>query len=596
MNKTVTITLNKLIFYIEEEAYQSLKEYLDSIKVRFESSGDAAEILADMESSIADKFSEKTSGVEKVITKADVAELIKVMGSVEDIESEAEPDSRQENKSGEKDEADKGGGNVFGNKKLYRDPDDTIIAGVCSGLAAYFGIDSVIVRLIFAVSIFFGGTGVLAYLILWLVMPEAKSSSQKIEMRGHPVTLKKIEENIREGIKKYDENDRGWVKKVISAPFRFLAVLFSGFKVVFKNLLRILGIVLGIAMLVFAVLAIFGVTFGAGVALFNVDSLAVNSDFPIKDVLNSVPYYPFISSVYLVASVPIVFLIFIALSLIKKKNVLRGLMGGLLLGIWMLAIIASSVIAINAYPVVARSVEEYDAFQKAQITERVLELKDFSEVGISGRLVAKISYGEEYRVVAKGRPRDLDRLQASVLEGRLGARQDWREGFCFFCYREPIQLEVTLPKLEKLIVSGASDATLNKFESEDLVLELSGASELRGEVKAKNLSLKLSGASDAELWGEAGNVSVQGSGASNLSALDLRADSVSLELSGSSDVRIGPSRILEVKLTGASWVGYSGEPEITSSTSGSSEIQSLEGRGRGHMPSASAVPADPVTP
>ena len=112
----------------------------------------------------------------------------------EEAESDVEPDNKEdENK----------------NKKLYRNPDDVIIAGVCSGLAAYFGIDPVAVRLAFFVAIFAQGLGFWIYIILWIVMPMAKNSAQKLEMRGKPVNIKRIEENIkekskhiREGIKK----------------------------------------------------------------------------------------------------------------------------------------------------------------------------------------------------------------------------------------------------------------------------------------------------------------------------------------------------------------------------------------------------------
>jgi phage shock protein C len=81
---------------------------------------------------------------------------------------------------------------------MYRDPDNRVIGGVCSGMGAYWNIDPVIVRIIFIALAFAGGIGVMVYLILYIVLPEAKTTAQKIEMKGDPVNI----HNIKEAVKK----------------------------------------------------------------------------------------------------------------------------------------------------------------------------------------------------------------------------------------------------------------------------------------------------------------------------------------------------------------------------------------------------------
>jgi phage shock protein C len=80
---------------------------------------------------------------------------------------------------------------------MYRDPDNRVIGGVCSGMGAYWNIDPVILRIIFIALILAGGVGVMVYLILYIVLPEAKTTAQKIEMKGEPVNIHNIKEAVK---------------------------------------------------------------------------------------------------------------------------------------------------------------------------------------------------------------------------------------------------------------------------------------------------------------------------------------------------------------------------------------------------------------
>jgi len=185
MNRIISVTINGIVFRIEEDAYSKLKNYLDEIKTHFAKEESSLEIISDIEAGIAEKFKESFSNrKDDVILIADVEKLILEMGRVEDIVEEKKSDKPEPE--------------IKIRKRLYRDPDDMFVAGVCSGLAAYFGIDPTFVRIAFVILTLINGIGILAYLILWLIVPMAKTSAQKLEMKGETANLNKIKEFVTE--------------------------------------------------------------------------------------------------------------------------------------------------------------------------------------------------------------------------------------------------------------------------------------------------------------------------------------------------------------------------------------------------------------
>lgn len=191
MNKTIIININGVVFHIEEDAYEILKNYMTEVKRHFYNSADSLEITTDIENRIAEMFTQLlTEGNRQVITDADVNQVIAQMGSVNDFEFSEE-------------EQPAAGQPVFGapisaKRKLFRDPDDHILGGVCAGLASYFDIDTVWVRLAFVLTIFAGGAGLLAYIVLWVVVPKALSRADRMSMRGQPLDLQGFKRNFEE--------------------------------------------------------------------------------------------------------------------------------------------------------------------------------------------------------------------------------------------------------------------------------------------------------------------------------------------------------------------------------------------------------------
>jgi len=189
MKATITINLNGLLFHIEEEAYKALKKYLDKTASYFKNKSESNEILNDLESRISELFKERLGKSREVINIDDIDYIISVMGEPEEIGTAAENSKNFREKKSR---------STFASKRLYRDPDNKVIGGVCGGIGAYFHIDPVIIRVIFLIAFLGFGFGIIIYIILWIVIPEAISPAQKCEMRGEPINLSNIAGNVKD--------------------------------------------------------------------------------------------------------------------------------------------------------------------------------------------------------------------------------------------------------------------------------------------------------------------------------------------------------------------------------------------------------------
>lgn len=187
MNKTVNINLAGVFFHIDEDAYLKLQRYLEAIKRSFTDSQGQSEIISDIEARIAELFSERVQNEKQVVRIKEVDEVITIMGQPEDylvddeiFEDEPQPTYQRSSRP---------------TKKLYRDTENSYIGGVSAGLGHYFGIDALWIRLIWILLIIGAGTGVLLYILLWVLVPEAKTTSEKLTMTGEPVNISNIEKN-----------------------------------------------------------------------------------------------------------------------------------------------------------------------------------------------------------------------------------------------------------------------------------------------------------------------------------------------------------------------------------------------------------------
>ncbi len=184
MKITVSINLGGYSFNIDEDAYSELKRYLKNLEIHFAGEESSSEILSDIEARISELFRARLTSYKQVITLEDVRYAISILGNPEDFSDEEEASSKARFSSP-------------GYHRMYRDPDRRIIGGVCAGMGAYWSIDPWVMRIIFIAISLAGGLGILIYLILYIVLPEAKTTSQKIEMKGEPVNIKNITDAVK---------------------------------------------------------------------------------------------------------------------------------------------------------------------------------------------------------------------------------------------------------------------------------------------------------------------------------------------------------------------------------------------------------------
>ena len=263
MNKTVNINLGGMFFHIDEEAYQKLSRYFEAIKRSLTNSNGQDEIIKDIEMRIAELFAEKHSAGKQVISLRELDEVIAVMGQPEDYRLDNEENEGPKTSFTSQNKPI---------KKLYRDKDGGMIGGVLAGLGHYFGVDKVWIRIFFLILLLVYGTGILAYIILWIVMPEAVTTSEKLEMTGEPVNISNIEkkvreefDNVSEKIKNVNYDEMG--NQVKTGADRIASNFGKVFMSIFKVFAKILGVLLIFSALPVLIMLLIGV-FTIGTSAF----------------------------------------------------------------------------------------------------------------------------------------------------------------------------------------------------------------------------------------------------------------------------------------------------------------------------------------
>ena len=203
MKTTITINLGGIVFHIDDDAYEMLHTYLIAIEKQFKNDDVRNEVMSDIEARLSELFTETLAGKRDVIMKEDVSKVVVIMGEPEDFMEEettkASSDSSSWNSKRKR-------MNYKTAKRLFRDPDNRIIGGVCGGLGAYFNIDPIVFRIIFVLIALGMGSGIIIYIILWIAIPEALTTAQKLEMRGEAITIENIKRAVREEFENVKKN------------------------------------------------------------------------------------------------------------------------------------------------------------------------------------------------------------------------------------------------------------------------------------------------------------------------------------------------------------------------------------------------------
>lgn len=330
MNKTVNINIGGLFFHIDEDAYQKLSRYFDAIKRSLSNSSGKDEIMKDIEMRVAELLTEQQKSDKHVINLKDVDQVVAVMGQPEDYridDDNQEPSSANFTSSGR--------------KKLYRDKDNGLIGGVCTGLGHYFGIDSIWIKIGFILLVWAGGSGILAYLILWAITPKAVTTSEKLEMTGEPVTISNIEKKVREEYEsvsnKFKNANYDEMGNQVKTGAERVA---SGFGNVIMKIFGAFAKVLGAFILIFSALALVAVVITSIVMVFS-SSMPDNKivEFIHTPIGLETPLWVQGILFLFAAGIPLFFILILGLKLlVTNLKSIGNIAKYSLLGIWLISV------------------------------------------------------------------------------------------------------------------------------------------------------------------------------------------------------------------------------------------------------------------
>ncbi|MCC6599878.1 MAG: PspC domain-containing protein [Crocinitomicaceae bacterium] len=271
MNKTISVNLGGSVFYVEEDAFNLLKTYLDRIKLNFNDSPDEEEIMADIEVRIAELFLQHLDERKNVVIRKDVEEMIAIMGQPEDYNVGSESSRRYDHSSVRN-----------RSRRLFRDCDDARIGGVCAGIGHYLGWDPVVIRILFVViGIASGGSVILDYIILWAIVPGAETTGEKLQMRGEPVNVDNIRRFVRDEARKAGENINKWSSNASTSAVNNGREIVSGIGKVVSKIIGIILLFIGIGMFIGLTALIFFSQisiFGQQVNIQTMNALIFNED------------------------------------------------------------------------------------------------------------------------------------------------------------------------------------------------------------------------------------------------------------------------------------------------------------------------------
>jgi len=230
MYKTISIHLQGTPFQIEEGAYEILRNYLDRLKKVLHNQKGSDEILQDVELRIAELFTKQLLPSKKVIEQTMVEEVLEILGNPE-IFGEDEPIREKESFSTSETSVD---------KRLFRDEENAILGGVLAGFANYMNWDVTVIRAVYVLLIIFGGFGFPLYIVLWIITPKAKTSFEKLQMKGKPVNLESMKSEIENAADRIQKKSKAWTNKIREE---------NGLQNGLKKLVRVISVFFGLVAL-----------------------------------------------------------------------------------------------------------------------------------------------------------------------------------------------------------------------------------------------------------------------------------------------------------------------------------------------------------
>ena len=560
MKKTLNINLNGRVFNIDEDAYRLLENYLNNLKNYFSKEEGGAEIEADIETRIGELFANKIDSGYGVIEIADVEKTIAQIGNPSDFDETAEEKSAYQSFNTTQTQNQQQSSQT--KKRFFRDTDNKMLGGVCAGIAAYFGWDVTVVRVVVVLLTLFSRLSlVVAYLIVWLAAPEAHTAEQKLQMRGEPVNLENIGKTVAAQANNFAAQTNNAINQVQN---RGCASTFL------KVCLIILGIIVGMPILTVSI----GIVIAAIAGVFGVGTGVLGGLLPWSPDTFLFVQHPSIATVgfSLLIGIPLVALLYwICQKLFHWEKVHTSIKV-----IWLIVWFASIIMLLFA-----GWKADWSKFKNGSdwnigfgnfgfntingngnITTQTLDLtQTLTSLDISGGLNINVKNDSTLSQTAKITT-DANILQKIGMEFQNGNLILKNKNNATLHPSQNITLAINPKNLENIKVS--DDVNLNfmqKLSVKNLKFRLHDASKLQiSEIQADNLNFVVSDASNVNIAGQARFANYEVSDASKISNENLVTDSVRLAVTDASKVAVYAVKYIGGKVSGVSHASIKGNP------------------------------------
>lgn len=524
MKRTLTINLNGFVFNIDEDAYQTLNQYLEDLGRHF-AADEKEEILKDIEARVAELFSEKLVN-RNVVEMKDVQEVIEQLGQPSQFEDESGTQSEAQSAESQQPFT---AGERRKSRKLYRDTANKKIGGVAAGVAAYMDWDPTIVRILFLLIMLFSlGWSVFIYILMWIFIPEANSVAQRLEMQGVEPTA--------ENIGSYAATNE---TPVASTPSPLAKIL----KVIAIVLLSIIGIGL------FA--SVMGVLIATIMLVFHLLPIAVG----INEIL-------LLTSIGVFLIVPAIAIVMFCVYLVGNRKPRHKWTAWVLLGLWLASIVGMSVFGVNAYnhrdkwdsEEIQNGLLKYwdddDADYDADYDDQYYSNEDrdngdFHAIDAEEAITVRFVQGDSTSVEVKAPQSKIGKVRTDIRNGVLYIRNENQN----MKGNQRIIVCVTAPQLDKIKMSEACN-----FECE-------------GDVNFQKLEVQVEEASRVRLAGKIDTLTVRAEEAAHADLEDVTADVATIRAEEASHVAMGTARELRIQTAEASAVTYKGKPQLLQKSS-----------------------------
>lgn len=550
MKKTITVNLNGRVFNIDEDAYGLLDNYLQNLRIYFRKEEGSTEIIADFEARIEELFSEKIRSNYDVINIELVEQVITRVGKPSDFEEEnagERAEKEYENLSASK-----------GKKKFYRNNDDKIFAGICSGIAAYFGWEVLVLRLIFALLLFAtSGWAVPVYLLAWLIVPAAKTAEEKLQMRGEPITVENIGKTVAAEAEPEKEKNG-----CLASSVDFIGAVL---KVGLVCLACLISLPLLFALFI-VVVVLFSVFFGLSGVLFGLDGNFIQDGFFMID-------HPVLAtfSLGLLVGIPLLAIIYAVVAYFSKLKPLHKAVKWIGVGVWIVALILFSYSGIKTGEQFHRTFQNWNfnnsiptidgdgIAAETEIHLNVFEIVKFGEnLNVNVRL--ENTADSAASVLIAGDSNIIDKISINQENGKIEILPGIASVFKSV---NPLFVTLRTPNLKEVIIEGTGNVNFpNQLNVSNLKIGIEGMGNLSADsLSIQNLVVSLEGMSSVFLQGFAETAQLKIEGMGNINAANLISGTVTASVEGMGNISCHPVRFLEGRVDGAGRISYKVEPE-----------------------------------